>query len=895
SDGGDAWIWATSGLAPVVSGTQSHAGLVAASTHEHYFNGSSTTLTPSSGTYLIQYIYIPSVSVPSEIMLQFHTVSGSWEHRAYWGSNSITACGTTGSTCGTNGTPSRLSMGPLPSIQNAWVELIVKADDVGVNGLTINGWAYTLYNGGVLWDYSALGSSSTSNLSVNNLLVGQKVELYNSTGALKTSATVASGQTSVSLNVYNVGINKFPFRGYVKVYAGSGSLQYSSSLMTDIWGGDIYSYTQPVFSDSFNPGPLNNSIHSLSIGRAQFQNATSTPEEEYSNYDSVGDLLQDSTLHSGSSLATTYTYDSYGNRISAVNPNGEKSYFTYSSTYQYASPTLIANSLSPSVNQTNTYTYSSSTLYTLTHTDPMANITSFAYDQIGRTDQITEPPVNGTSAQIENSFLDSSNMFSVINENGNYTSYIYDGLGRIITTNHYQGNLSTPIVSSEHYTYNWQDHRASYTAADGNVTTYFYDYLGRLVKTTYPDLSFSTTYFNDTSLVQTNYDQNQHRTDLLHDAQQRLIGVRQYYSATGYYLTSYSFDSKGNLAKSIDPKGQTTTYAYDDMNRLVLTIYPDGYNETRTYDNIGNVLTIKDPNGNVISYSYDNLNRLTTKTYPDRSTETFTYDKNNNVIGFTNSNSSASFIYDSRNRLITETWNIPGILSWGITRHYDAAGNMISMTYPDFTVVSFSYDSLHRVTAVKTGSTTLATITYNSDNTVKTVTFGNGVVTTYAYDREHRSSRIKTVLGPNTLLDLNYTYDSVGNVLGIDNENYSYDRLDRLTSSTGPWASLGYGYDGVGNRLWSSIGSTNTTYTYGSYNRLNSAGSTSYTYDNNGNLKTQTTGSTTTSYSYNYENMLTRISQGSTILGSYAYGLSDQRIEKIEGGVTTVYDNQGPN
>src|SRR5207249_10531398 len=184
--------------------------------------------------------------------------------------------------------------------------------------------AYTLYNGGTYWDESDLASSSIQAVTMNNLLVGQKVELYNSTGTMKASATVASGQTSVTLNVYSVGINTFPLSGYVKVYSSSGGLQYSSPLMTDIWGGDVYSYNQPVFSNSFNPGAVAGSIHNARIGSAQYENATSTPEQDYANYDSLGDALSDSQIHNGSPLTTTYTFDGYGNQVSMINPTNEK-------------------------------------------------------------------------------------------------------------------------------------------------------------------------------------------------------------------------------------------------------------------------------------------------------------------------------------------------------------------------------------------------------------------------------------------------------------------------------------------------------------------------------------------------------------------------------------------
>src|SRR4029077_20680040 len=90
-------------------------------------------------------------------------------------------------------------------------------------------------------------------------------------------------------------------------------------------------------------------------------------------------------------------------------------------------------------------------------------------------------------------------------------------------------------------------------------------------------------------------------------------------------------------------------------------------------------------------------------------------------------------------------------------------------------------------------------------------------------------------------------------------------------------------------------GSTNNTHVYGSYERLLTAGTTGYTYDNNGNMKTQTTGSTTSSYTYDSENRLTKVTQGSSTLGAYAYNPRGQRVEKIENGVTTVYENQGVN
>jgi hypothetical protein len=44
-------------------------------------------------------------------------------------------------------------MGPLPAA-GQWVRLAVPAAQVGLEGKTLNGMAYTLYDGRATWDYA---------------------------------------------------------------------------------------------------------------------------------------------------------------------------------------------------------------------------------------------------------------------------------------------------------------------------------------------------------------------------------------------------------------------------------------------------------------------------------------------------------------------------------------------------------------------------------------------------------------------------------------------------------------------------------------------------------------------------------------------------------------------
>jgi hypothetical protein len=148
SDGGDSWTWAATNPAPF-SGTLDLQSALASGEHENYFYGASAVLTVPAGETLYAYVYLDPANPPSEIMLQWN-VGGSWEHRAYWGANDLSL--------GTNGTASRQSMGALPAT-GAWVRLTVPASLVGLDGQTVNGMAFTLYNGRAAWNDVGVSSS----------------------------------------------------------------------------------------------------------------------------------------------------------------------------------------------------------------------------------------------------------------------------------------------------------------------------------------------------------------------------------------------------------------------------------------------------------------------------------------------------------------------------------------------------------------------------------------------------------------------------------------------------------------------------------------------------------------------------------------------------------------
>lgn len=157
TDGGDSWNWTSSNPSPH-SGGAAHQSSANAGLHQHFFYSATTTLSVSTGDVLFAYAYLDPANPPSEVMLQW--TDGSWEHRAYWGANNISY--------GWDNTPARRYMGPLPAV-GQWVRLEVPASQVGLEGSTLNGMAFTLYGGEATWDSAgrlSAGASSAAPVTV---------------------------------------------------------------------------------------------------------------------------------------------------------------------------------------------------------------------------------------------------------------------------------------------------------------------------------------------------------------------------------------------------------------------------------------------------------------------------------------------------------------------------------------------------------------------------------------------------------------------------------------------------------------------------------------------------------------------------------------------------------
>ena len=160
----EGWNWTCFNPIPL-SGSLAHTSEIVAGTHQHFFTGATQTLTVNSGDTLVAHVFLDPVNPPNQVMLQWN--DGTWEHRAYWGASQIGF--------GIEGTVSRRNMGALPPA-GQWVRLEVPASLVGLEGRTLNGMAFTLFNGRATWDHGgkfAAQIPGTQTISISDPAVNE--------------------------------------------------------------------------------------------------------------------------------------------------------------------------------------------------------------------------------------------------------------------------------------------------------------------------------------------------------------------------------------------------------------------------------------------------------------------------------------------------------------------------------------------------------------------------------------------------------------------------------------------------------------------------------------------------------------------------------------------------
>ncbi len=324
--------------------------------------------------------------------------------------------------------------------------------------------------------------------------------------------------------------------------------------------------------------------------------------------------------------------------------------------------------------------------------------------------------------------------------------------------------------------------------------------------------------------------------------------------------TVMGFTYDRNLLTVTDAKNQTTSYTYDEMDRLKSRTDALSRTERYAYDKNGNLTTFTDRKSQQVTFAYDALNRRTGATYPD-ATVSFGYDAIGRLTSVSDSlGGTITWTYDTvssgHHPRVQET-TTPGT----VTVEYDEVGRRLKLSATGQTDVTYTYDKNSRLKTVTQGSQTV-TLAYDNAGRRTSLTYPNGVVTSYGYDNANRLLSIDHIKSPTTIEALTYLNDAAGNRIKLTRANAAASLIPQSVANTA--------FDAANEQT-----------------RFNSV-STNLVYDNNGNLTSFTDGSGTTTYTWNARNQLTAIS-GPSLSASFVYDGLGRRTSKTINSTTTGF------
>lgn len=427
-------------------------------------------------------------------------------------------------------------------------------------------------------------------------------------------------------------------------------------------------------------------------------------------------------------------------------------------------------------------------------------VTDYSYDELNRMSLISQDYQGTNNATANtNTIFDydvQDNINSVTDARGNTTLYYYDDLGNLT-------KLESPDTGITLYSYDEAGNMIQKTDANGVTVDMVYDGRGRLISTDYTDNSQDTTITydqgtNGTGRMSSFTDESGSTTfeyqklgSLDHKTQ-----VVTGFNATNYQAfndlkVDYTYDSSNRIQNMVYPSGIQLNYSYDGLNRIAQISIGSKKPAFDIASNIeylpfGNIKAIDFGNGKNFSANFDNGYRLEDFSYGADMT-TYAYDNNHNIVSKTDKSveiygydaldrlsdhnvpsyfKSADYTYDKLGNRTAKNVACADIspdpcLDWGGFT-YDTNSNQLNQIFNTDGTSTLNYDSNGNIIGDSTGEIT----TYNQANRMSTYATGGVTKAIYYYNaigqrvRKTRYTTSGTYAG-----DFLYMYDESGQLL----------------------------------------------------------------------------------------------------------------------------------
>lgn len=370
-------------------------------------------------------------------------------------------------------------------------------------------------------------------------------------------------------------------------------------------------------------------------------------------------------------------------------------------------------------------------------------------------------------------------LISRVNARGGRTLLRYDRHGQL-------KSLTDPLNQPQHFDNHVLGRRLAQIDPLGNASHFAYDTKGRLVRITLPDGG---------------------HIDCSYDAEDQLL---QYKDEAGQ-MTRFEYVGIGKIGRRTLPDGHDIEYHYDTEEQLVALTNQRGerYQVLRdalgriieevdywrqprrySYDAAGRISQVTDPLGQIISYTTDKLGRVTRKTFPSaqqigsQKQEEFVYDSGGRLIEIRNEDASIKRRFDAAGQLLEEIQN-----GFRISHAYDEVGNRIRRSTTAGNVVEYAFDLNDQLVGAAVAGHYPIEIKRDAMGRSTREQLSPTLVRYFQYSDRNLLEAQALHRNDLPLFDTRYDYDCAGNLLrrtdsAQGSDEYRYDRLGRMVQHT---------------------------------------------------------------------------------------------------------------